>query len=302
VNFNLVFRNVLILCCLIATILMDAQNLQQVPLKTKVFLLAGQSNMDGRAKASGLSQEDKLRLKAAQRNVTLHYNFEERKPLDTTKVATHTARKFGADYLFGPEFFFGIEMSEEYPEHQIVLIKRARGGMSLYGAWNPDWTLEKATEIKEENQPKLYGEFVSYSKDVLASLKKDSYELCGMLWVQGESDSGKKGGLKPRNEYQENLTNLIQHVRKDFDAPELPFLMFQVGNGKVVEAMQNVSRENANVVLIPQEKDKDSDFYFEKNPPPVGHYVAQAMKKIGVYFFQYYQKEFVQRFPVFEEH
>lgn len=76
-NFNLVFRNVLILCCLIATILMDAQNLQQVPLKTKVFLLAGQSNMDGRAKASGLSQEDKLRLKAAQRNVTLHYNFEE---------------------------------------------------------------------------------------------------------------------------------------------------------------------------------------------------------------------------------
>ena len=250
--------------------------------KTKVFLLAGQSNMDGRAKASGLSEKDKLRLQKAQRNVTLFYNFSEGKPLDSTKVAKHTAKKFGADYLFGPELFFGIEISEKYPDLEIVLIKRSRGGMSLYGAWNPDWTLEKATEIKEQNQPKLYSEFVAYAKQTLSTLPKDSYQLCGMLWVQGESDSGKKGGLKPRETYETNLAKLIKHVRADFDAPQLPFLIFQVGHGKVVQAMKNIAKADENVFLIPQEKDESSAFYFEKNPPPVGHYVAESMKKIGV--------------------
>ena len=260
--------------------------------KTKVFLLAGQSNMDGRAKASGLSEEDKDRLKKAQRNVTLYYNFGEGKPLDTTKVAKHTAKKFGAAYLFGPELFFGIKMSEKYPDHKIVLIKRARGGMSLYGAWNPDWTLEKATLIKEQKQPKLYNEFIEYSRKVLSNYEKDSYELCGMLWVQGESDSGKKGGLKPRETYEANLTKLISRVRSDFNQPKLPFLMFQVGHGKVVKAMKTIAKADEYVVLIPQEKDKNSKFYFEKNPPPIGHYVTSSMKKIGNYFFEFYEQSF----------
>lgn len=264
-------------------------------LKAKVFLLAGQSNMDGRAKASGLSQEDKTRLKKAQGNVTLYYNFDDGKPLDTTKVAAHTAKKFGADYLFGPELFFGIEMSEKYPDHEIILIKRSRGGMSLYGAWNPEWTLEKATLIKEEKQPKLYSEFIDYSKKVLSKFDPDSYTLCGMLWVQGESDSGKKGGTKPAETYQYNLSNLISRVREDFNKPELPFLIFQVGHGKVVVAMQNIAQEDKNVVLIPQEKDKNSRFYFEKNPPPVGHYVTDSMKRIGMLFFEFYEKEFVEK-------
>ena len=286
----------LILLLLISTSIFSCkaqENITSIK-KTKVFLLAGQSNMDGRAKASGLSEIDKQRLKKAQKNATLYYNFDEGNPLDTTKVAKDTAKKFGADYLFGPELFFGINMSEKYPDHQIILIKRSRGGMSLYGAWNPDWTLEKATLIKEENQPKLYSEFVAYGQKVLSTLEKDSYELCGMLWVQGESDSGKKGGIQPREAYQDNLTNLINRVRIDFNEPKLPFLMFQVGHGKVVKAMQNVAKSDKNVVLIPQEKDKNSKFYFERNPPPIGHYVTSAMKKIGKYFFEFYQEEFIK--------
>jgi hypothetical protein len=262
------------------------------PKKIKIFLLAGQSNMDGRAKASGLSAEDKARLKQAKKNVTLYYNFGDGKPLDTTKVAKHTAKKFGADYLFGPELFFGINMSEKYPDCKIILIKRSRGGMSLYGAWNPNWTIEKATQIKEENQPKLYSEFVNYSNKVISTLAIDSYELCGMLWVQGESDSGKKGGAEPSETYEENLMNLIRHVRKDFNSPTLPFLLLQVGHGKVVKAMKEVSHKDKNVALIPQERDKTSEFYFEKNPRPIGHYVTDAMKKIGTYFYKYYENEF----------
>lgn len=282
------YKYVVIICLFLGFTNLNSQE----KLKIKVFLLAGQSNMDGRAKASGLSEIDKQRLKNAQKNVTLYYNFDDGKPLDTTKVAKHTAKKFGAEYLFGPELFFGINMYEKYPDHKIILIKRSRGGMSLYGAWNPDWTFEKATLIKEEKQPKLYSEFVKYGQKVLLSLEKDSYDLCGMLWVQGESDSGEKGGMKPRETYKANLTKLISSVRKDFNHPKLPFLMFQVGHGKVVKAMENVSTADDNVVLIPQEKNKNSKFYFERNPPPIGHYVTNSMKKIGNYFFIYYQNNF----------
>lgn len=267
-----------------------SQEVSQDNKKTKVFLLAGQSNMDGRAKASGLSLIDKERLKKAQKNVTLYYNFGEGKPLDTTKVADHTARKFGAAYLFGPELFFGIKMSEKYPDHKIVLIKRAKGGMSLYGAWNSDWNKEKATLMGEQNKPKLYGEFIKYSKNVLSNIS--NYEICGMLWVQGETDSGKRFGPIPAKEYEYNLKKLISSVRQEFNQNNLPFLIFQVGNGDVVTGMKNIAKQDSKVVLIPQEGNKNSKFYFERNPPPIGHYVTESMKRIGEYFFAYYEENF----------
>ena len=284
------FRNIRLLMLLL--LLNLSTSLAYTQKKKIVFLLAGQSNMDGRAKANELSDKDKLRLKKAQKNVTLFYNFKEGKPLDSTKAAAHTAKKFGAEYLFGPELFFGIEMSEHYPDRQIILIKRARGGMSLYGAWNPDWSLEKAKEIKEENQPKLYDEFIDYSKKVLNKLDKDSYQLCGMLWVQGVSDSGKKGGIRPRMVYEKNLRNLIKSVRKDFKQPNLPFLLFEEGFGKVPQAMRKVANTDENVVLIPQKREVNSKFYFERNPPPIGHYTAKSMKKIGTFFFEFYHENF----------
>jgi hypothetical protein len=71
--------------------------------------------------------------------------------------------------------------------------------------------------------------------------------------------------------------------------------MFQVGNGKVVLGMKNIAKNDKNVVLIPQENNKKSKFYFERNPPPIGHYVTSSMKRIGTYFFEYYQTEFVEK-------
>ena len=261
--------------------------------KTKVLFLAGQSNMDGRAKAEKLTQEDRDRLEKAKKNVTLYYNHQKPVGLQETKVPDHTAKKFGAEKLFGPELFFGIEMSEKYPEHQIILIKRARGGMSLYGAWNPNWTLERAKAMNEEKAPALYNDFIAYAHEVLKELPKDSYELCGMLWVQGESDSGtKKNGSLPGEEYQNSLETLIAGVRKEFKHPALPFILFQVGSGKVVKGMENIANKDANVSLIPQSNDKKSKDYFERNPPPIGHYTYRSMKRIGTLFFEYYESNY----------
>jgi len=261
--------------------------------KTMVFFLAGQSNMEGRARAKNLTQEDLMRLKKAQNNVTLYYNHQPPTPLQTTIPALHTQKKFGAKEMFGPELFFGINLSEKYPDKNIVLIKRSKGGMSLYGAWNPDWSLEKAKAMKEDDDPKLYSDFISYAKEVLSTMNPSNYELSGMLWVQGESDSGtRKNGTIPADTYEQNLKNLISGVRKEFNKPDLPFLIFQVGHGKVVKAMKKIAKEDTNTVLIPQSNDKNSDFYFEKNPRPLGHYIYKSMKKIGRLFFEYYEKYF----------
>ena len=259
----------------------------------KVFFLAGQSNMDGRARAYRLTEEDKARLKKAGKNVTLYYNHQPPVPLQVTTPDEFVQKKFDTKQVFGPELFFGIKMSEAYPDDQIILIKRSQGGMSLYGAWNPEWSEEKAQLMNEENEPQLYKDFLSYAHSVLSQYDTSEYKICAMLWVQGETDSNiKKYGTAPADSYEANLKKLISGIRTGFSVHELPFIIFQVGHGKVVEAMKDIAKQDNNVVLIPQEYNKDSKYYFVKNPPPIGHYTYESMKKIGEYFFDYYQKYF----------
>jgi len=265
--------------------------------KTLVFLLGGQSNMDGRARAYKLTDEDRKRIRKAQKNVVLYYNHQPPKPLSATKSNNYIRKKFKTDSVFGPELFFGVNLSEAFPDRKIILIKRSLGGMSLYGAWNPEWTLSKAKLMHEENKPKLYGDLLQYAREILSQMNPDEYILAGMLWVQGETDSAvKKFGEQPADEYEKNLKKLIQGVRREFNKEDMPFLIFQVGNGKVVQAMKHIAQEDPYTVLIPQVKKKTSKYFFERNPAPLGHYKYSSMKKIGRYFFEYYMNNFNDKF------
>lgn len=260
--------------------------------KIKVFLLAGQSNMDGRARAYNLSENDKVRLEKASKKVTLFYNHQPEVALQVTKANNYQKNKFEADSLFGPELFFGIELAEKYTKDKFLFIKRSLGGMSLYGAWNPQWDSTKAAHMNEFNKPMLYNDFINYSREVLSKMDTSAYEICGMLWVQGETDAGvKKWGEKPALEYEENLENLIAGVREEFES-DIPFMIFQVGHGKVVEGMKNVAKNMKNVSLIPQSKDPKSDIFYERNPIPLGHYNCESMKRIGKQFFECYQRDY----------
>jgi len=51
---------------------------------TKVFVLAGQSNMEGAADALDLTEVDLEDLKIAQKNILLAYNGSKPKPLHVT--------------------------------------------------------------------------------------------------------------------------------------------------------------------------------------------------------------------------
>ena len=67
-------------------------------------------------------------------------------------------------------------------------------------------------------------------REALAELKTEfprydggGYELSGFVWYQGWND-----GCEPRTavpEYEQNLVNFIHDVRKDLNAPRLPFVI-----------------------------------------------------------------------------
>lgn len=244
--------------------------------------------MAGRANAALVSEEDSARLAKTANRIQFYYNHKPVSPLQFTTPAKHTQRKFSLEQSFGPEVFFGINLVEKYPDEEFIFIKRAKGGTSLYGCWNPEWTEEKAALMNEANAPKLYQDFIVYTKEILSEYEPSEYEIVGMLWVQGESDSGTKKGTRPQpsNEYAKNLQKLITGVRTEFAVQDLPFAMFQVGGGKVVKGMKQVAENDSNVYLIPQSRDENSSDFYERNPPPIGHYTASSMKRIGQRFFE----------------
>ena len=251
----------------------------------RVFLFAGQSNMEGRADADQLSSQDLTRIQGIQNRVTLYYNRNEPQPLNPVAPKPYIQRKFDLERSFGPELFFGTRLAEAYPDDEFIFIKRSQGGTSLHGCWNPNWSIENAQLMNEEDKPKLFSDFISYTKEVLAHNQKNEYKIEGLLWVQGEADSNKKKSLIPSNMYYQNLKNLIAQTRLELEVPNLPMFIFQVGHGKVVEGMIRLANEDPNVFIITQSKDPNSKQFFEKNPPPIGHYTTKSMKKIGSQFY-----------------
>ncbi len=259
--------------------------------KIQVFLLAGQSNMDGRANGNDLTKSDLERLAQVADRILFYYNHQPVNPLQLTTPSKFVQDKFNFTKVFGPELFFGIELAEKYPNKKFIFIKRSVGGTSLYGCWNPNWSFEKACLIKEENNPKLYSDFIEYTKGVLQAYDTEGYEIKGMLWVQGEHDSYvDKWGEEPAVSYGKNLKNLVESVRTDLDVPKLPFVIFQVGYGKVVEGMIDTSKNDDFVFLIPQSDDTSSDHFYEQYPPPLWHYTTKSMRRIGTEFFKIFEK------------
>ena len=244
--------------------------------RIRVFIFAGQSNMEGRADGTKLSAKDEARLLQAQKRIQLAYNRQPLRPLDSVSPPDDIREIYKVDRIFGPELFFGLSMAEAWPDEKMLFIKRAVGSTSMYGCWNPNWSAEKAAVLKEENEPRLYSDMIAYVKELLSGYAPDQYEICGMFWVQGESD-GKSHTAAAA--YGENLRALIEGVRKEVGNRELPFALLQVGNLKVVEGMKQTAQDVPNVSLLTQSADPASPEFLPTIPN--GHYNHEGMKRIG---------------------
>lgn len=257
--------------------------------KIRVFLFAGQSNMEGRANGLELTEADRRRLLAAQGRVQLAYNHRPPAPLDIVEPPSDIREIYHVDRIFGPELFFGIEMAETWPDEKFLFVKRTAGATTLYGAWNPDWTAEKAALVEDKDESELYKDLVAYTKELLSSYKPDEVELCAMLWVQGESDGKKELSATT---YGRNLRTLIERIRTDLGRDALPFLLLQVGSEKVVEGMKQTALALSQVILLPQSQDPASPEFLHKIEN--GHYNYHGMKRMSSRFAEAYLKEFTQ--------
>lgn len=99
---------------------------------------------------------------------------------------------------------------------------------------------------------KQYDDDVANAKKVLSELDKHypgakAYEVAGFLWWQGDKDRYNPAHAAM---YDKNLVNLIKALRKDFDAPNAPFVFGSLGqtkedetdtnDGKIIQGMKNV--------------------------------------------------------------
>jgi iduronate 2-sulfatase len=215
----------------------------------EVFVVAGQSNCDGRGKAAELTGPLATWAKP-QENVLVAYScsklrgpvlasdgFKPLQPGWSVAPGKDKPTKLPSG-TFGPEVSFGHGMAAHLKDKKVALIKFAEGGTSLAKDWNPD--------VKD----RLYPAFLDFTKKSLKELKDKghTYTLRGMIWHQGESDAGLTA-----DEYQKLLTAFIARVRTDLEVPELPFGVGEVfDNGKrdTVRAAQKATAEKVKGVFF----------------------------------------------------
>lgn len=225
----------------------------------KVFVLAGQSNMQGHGHVrtlDWLGEDPKhggllKKLKAAdgtwakRDDAWIYYDRGGGPPRKGPLSVGFGVR----DDQVGPELMFGTIMAEHL-ENPVLLVKTAWGGRSLAinfrppGAGDPPlagYPENQRKKLEEEIQKKTlvvgkeYHEIVRQAKEVLANFKTlfpeladRRCELAGFVWFQGWNDM-----INPAftAEYGSNLAHLIRDLRKDLEAPHLPVAVAEMGIG-----------------------------------------------------------------------
>jgi hypothetical protein len=162
-----------------------------------VFLLAGQSNMVGRGRGADLPAEYKMQPK----NVLFYLDGA----LRGLAPAGGSEEKANAAY-FGPEISFGHEMARAFPDRTIILVKRAVVGTAISSGWDP----EKKGGLRDR-----------LLADYQAAVKGRKSRPVAVLWSQGGADAKREEDAKA---YVAGLKSLIERIRKDLEAPKLPFL------------------------------------------------------------------------------
>lgn len=223
----------------------------------KVYILVGQSNMQGHAKVSTFDYIGRDSLTApllkemvdsGGRPVVLDKVWISHVDdlADLKAGAGKLTAGYGADYKpgkpgekIGPEFTFGIYMNK-FLNEPVLLIKSAWGGKSLYSDF-------RSPSAATESQPagEYYRLMMEHVKKVLADPKQvcplynpeEGYELAGFVWFQGWNDMvngkaypnrDKPGGY---DEYSSLFASFIRDVRKDLNAPKMRFVIGVMGVG-----------------------------------------------------------------------
>lgn len=215
---------------------------QDVPKENlHVYLLIGQSNMAGRAP---VDEDDAGEIPRC----FLLDGKDQWEPAKNPLNRHSTIRKGLGMQKLNPGYTFAKKILEANPDATIGLVVNAKGGSKI-----EEW----------ESDKKFYQEIVRRAKEA-----EKTGTLKGILWHQGESNVGRE------DKYLDQLAELVKNLRKDLDAPALPFVA-----GEITEKETEM---NAEIAKLPDEvpqtgvaSAKDLKTYDR------WHFDEESVKKLG---------------------
>ena len=217
---------------MLATVLTAGPGEPRGPLK--VFVLAGQSNMEGQGMIQGEKPgtlESLLKAPASAPRFKHLVDAQGKWVVREDVWIWYLGRSGGLTVGFspkgdaiGPELQFGNVVGDAI-DTPVLLIKTAWGGKSLAKDFRPP---SAGGEVGPS-----YTAMLAHVKEVLADLKTlfprydgQGYEIAGFGWHQGWND---RVNQAYNDEYERNLAHLIRDVRKDLGVPKLPFVIAETG-------------------------------------------------------------------------
>lgn len=227
-----------------------------------LFLLAGQSNMAGR----GIIEE--IDRTAHPRILALNSEGQW-----VPAVAPIHFDKKVAGVGLGKSF--ARSLVEADPDIRIGLIPAACGGSPI-SSWEPGG-------YHDQTKSHPYDDAIKRAR-----LALEEGVLKGILWHQGESDSKPEAARV----YQEKLEDLIARFREELDAPELPFIIGQLG--RFPERPWNEWRERVNTAHINvADNDENAGFVSSAGLTPKSdntHFDSKSLRTFGKRYADAYRQ------------
>ena len=210
-----------------------------------VYIVAGQSNTDGRGDVSDLTTAQLASLQTDAIISFLNPGSERERAVPTSNpndldVGTNgftdlVPGGFSVDGTsarmltptFGPELAFGAFIAEATEtDNRIAIVKVSRGGSSLRNDWRVNPTVNTGPDVPEGF---IYRAFIEEVSARLAELRADGSTAIvkGVVWHQGESDSN--NGV---NEYVERYIEFVESVRDRF-GEDIQFVLGELSRDRV---------------------------------------------------------------------
>ncbi len=209
-----------------------------------IFILAGQSNMEGHGRIAGTQKGTLESLitdpSTASRYRHLHVNG---KWITRKDVWISWLDRFGqlgvgnwaAGGAIGPELGFGWTIGDHI-EGPVLLLKFGPGGTSLAGPWRPPSAgPHRNGKPRGEGVGDQFDHLVTSVKQRIENLESEFPSLAGYRpkiggfgWHQGWNDGCSKADSL---EYESNLAHLIRDIRSQLNSPQLPFVIAGSGFG-----------------------------------------------------------------------
>ncbi len=219
-----------------------------------IYLLAGQSNADGRGEVGELVG-DLAQYALPQPEHRIYFSnpgsASDREDIinnpqfatgwQTLEPGYSIEPGFGGPLLggtFGPEVSFASEISEATgTDNKVGIIKVTDGGTSLA----VDWRAPGSNSVDDEGGP-LYSLLVNQARAALAALEAEGNTgtIRGLVWHQGESDTGGSGRI---NNYQDRFENFVVQLQADLGLDVLPTVIGELAPSREVAAFTDVQED-----------------------------------------------------------